>query len=216
MKRIAAALLAVFALSACAVTGQPARPGTAATYDGATITTADVAAWGTAQNDMGYSYDPGAVLTLLLLRPTVDNEAANEGFVFGDDQIASEAQLWMAASRAEAVTPTQDMLDVVRTVRNLQALIMTQEGADAILAALTSIESDARVNPVYGDFTKDRVVATVTTQAQAEQDAVATYGDVNYLVYREVSGFTPNAQRNWMVDAGEPSPSPTPSPSATK
>lgn len=211
MKRLAAALVAVFALSACAVTGQPARPGTAATYDGATITTADVAAWGTAQNDMGFSYDPGAVLTLLLLRPALDKEAASEGIVFGEDQVVSEAQLWMAASRAEVITPTQDMIDVVRTVKNLQALVFTKEGAAAIQAALTSIESDARVNPVYGDFTYDRVVATVTAQSQAEQDAVARYGDVSYLVYREVSGFTPNAQRDWMVDAGAPSPSPSPS-----
>ncbi len=34
MKRIFAALLIVLALSGCAVTGQPAHPGTAAVFDG--------------------------------------------------------------------------------------------------------------------------------------------------------------------------------------
>ena len=31
------------------------------------------------------------------------------------------------------------------------------------------------------------------------------------LVFKDVSGFTPNAQRGWMVDEGLPSVSPSPS-----
>ncbi|NTV38985.1 MAG: hypothetical protein HGA51_03375 [Demequinaceae bacterium] len=212
MKRLAAALVAVLALSACAVTGQPARPGTAATFAGDTITTAQVAAWGTAQNDMGFAYDPGAVLTLLLLRPTLEKEAASEGIVFDDEQIASEAQLWMAAARADVVVPTSDMMDVVRTVRDLQALVLTKEGAVAVQDALTAIQADATVNPAYGDFTYDRVVETVRAQAQAQQEEGIKYGDVSYLVFKDVTGFAPTAKRDWMVDAGLPSASPSPSP----
>lgn len=211
--RVAAlALCAALALSACAVTGQPARPGTAAMYDGATITTEQVAAWGTAQNDMGYAYDPGAVLTMLLLLPALDKEAATEGISFDDDQVASEAQLWMAAGEADVADPTADMIDVVRTVRTFQALILTKPGAAAIQAELTSIEANAQVNPAYGDFTYDRVVASVRAQAQAQQDGGAKYGDVSYLVFKDVSGFNPNAQRGWMVDEGSPSASPSPAP----
>ena len=38
MKRISAALLLAVTLSGCAVTGQPAPPGTAAVFDGNTVT----------------------------------------------------------------------------------------------------------------------------------------------------------------------------------
>lgn len=215
MKRLAVArvaalaLSAVLVLSACAVTGQPARPGTAALYDGATITTEQVAAWGTAQNEMGYSYDPGAVLTLLLLRPTMEAEATKEGIAFGDDQIAAEAQLWMASSRADVVDPTPAMMDVVRTVRIFHALALTQDGAASLQAAMSSIEADAVVNPVYGDFSYAGMISSVN--ALAQQDATA-YGDVSYLVLKDVTGFDPTAQRVWMVDEGPSAASPSPSP----
>ena len=211
MKRLAAALVAVLTLSACAVTGQPAHPGTAAIYDGATITTAQVAAWGTAQDDMGFSVEPGAALSLLMLRPALDREAASEGVVFDDKQISDEAQQWMKAGLVDVVAPTPDMMDVVRTVHIFGALAVTKPGAAAIQADLRSIEASAHVNPVYGAFTYDRFLSSVKVVAQAQQDQSAKYGDVSYLVFRNVSGFEPNAQRKWMVGAGLPSPSASPS-----
>lgn len=215
MKRLAAALVAILTLSACAVTGQPAHPGTAAIYEGATITTAQVAAWGTAQDDMGYPNDPGAVLTMLLLKSVLDKEAATEGIVFDDKQISTEAQSWMAAGLVDVVPPTTDMMDVVRTVHNFEALVFTKQGAAAIQADLRSIEASAQVNPMYGNFTYDRFVLSVKVVAQAQQDQSAKYGPVSYLVFRDVSGFEPNAHRGWMVGAGIPSPSPSPSASPT-
>ena len=217
MKRLVAALAAVlavsavFTLSACAVTGQPARPGTAALYDGATITTEQVAAWGTAQNEMGFSsYDPGAVLTLLLLRPAMEAEAAKEGIAFGDDQIAQEAQQWMTSAKADVIDPTPTMMDVVRAVRIFQALAMTKDGAASLQADISSIDADAVVSPSYGHFSSSAMIASVNTIAQ--QDATA-YGDVSYLVFKDMTGFDPKAQRGWMVDEGSPSASPSPSPS---
>ena len=224
MKRLAAALAAVLALSfvltlsACAVTGQPAHPGTAAIYDGTTITTEQVAAWGNAQNAMGYAYDPGAVLTLLLLRPALEKEAASEGIVFADDQISSDAQLWMAANHATVVPPTPDMMDLVRMVGVVHSLLLSKPGAAAIKTELKSIEATAQVNPIYGDFTFTQSVLSVQALAKAQQDGTAEYANVSYLVFSDISGFTVNAPRDWMVDAGSrsagPSPSPTPSAAA--
>lgn len=227
MKRLVAALVAVLAvsavisLSACAVTGQPARPGTAAIYDGGTITTEQVAAWGTAQNDMGFSahvgkddaYDPGAALTLLLLRPALDKEAAIEGIAFGDDQISSEAQMWMATNSSEVVAPTADMVDIVRLVRIIHALLLKDDGKAAIKAAVESIAADAQANPVYGRFTLASFGASVDALATQQRADAGTLGDVNYLVFRNLSGFDTNTQRGWMVDEGLASPSPSPSPS---
>lgn len=215
MKRLAVALVAVLSLSACAVTGQPARPGTAATYDGATITTAQVAAWGTAQNAMGYSYDPGATLSLLLMRPSLEAEAAVEGIVFSDDQIASDAQLWMGASaNPNVVTPTPDMIDVVRLVHTFHALAGTETGAASITQDLKSIAANAHVNPMYGKFTYEQFINSATALAQAQKDNTAKYGPVSYLVFKEVSGFELQANREWMVPEGATSTAPpvTPSP----
>jgi hypothetical protein len=211
MKRLAAALVAVLTLSACAVTGQPAHPGTAALYDGATITTSQVAAWGTAQDDMGYPNDPGAVLTLLLLRPTLDKEAAVEGIVFDDKQISAEAQTWMSASKAKAVSPTPDMMEIVRTVRVLHALLQTTGGNAAIKTAVESVEAKAEVNPMYGKFTVAQVATSIDILAKRYQNEAGPLGAVNYLVFKDMSGFDVNAQREWMVGAGLPSPSPSPS-----
>ncbi|NYI42315.1 hypothetical protein [Demequina lutea] len=215
MKRFATALLAVLTLSACAVTGQPAHPGTAAIYDGATITTAQVAAWGTAQDDMGYPNDPGAALTLLLLRPALDKEAATQGIVFDDKQISAEAQTWMSASKAKVVSPTPDMMEVVRTVRVLHALLLTTSGKAAIKTAVESIEANAEANPVYGHFTVVQFANSFDIVAKRYQNDQGQYGDMVYLVFKDLSGFNGNAQRGWMVGAGLPSPSPTASPTAS-
>lgn len=212
MKRLAAALVAVLTLSACAVTGQPAHPGTAAIYDGATVTTAQVAAWGTAQNDMGFPYDPGAVLTLLLLKPALDKEAASEGIVFDDHQISVEAQMWMSASKSNVASPTQDMMDVVRMVRIVHALLLTKGGTAAIKTAVQSIEKNAVANPMYGRFTVAQLASSIDILAKRYKNDAGPYGDVSYLVFKDLSGFNINAQQKWMVDAGLPSPSPSPSP----
>jgi|GEM_PF-945474 len=212
MKRLAAALVAVLALSACAVTGQPAHPGTAAIYDGATITSAQVAAWGTAQDDMGYTNDPGAVLTLLLLKPALDKEAAIESIVFADKQISDEAQSWMSASNAKVVSPTPDMMDVVRTLRVLHALLQTTTGKAAIKTAAESIEAKTEANPVYGHFTWAQFTNSFDIVATRYQNGQGQYGDIVYLVFKDLSGFDGNAQRKWMVGAGLPSPSASPAP----
>jgi hypothetical protein len=217
MKRLAAALVAVLTLSACAVTGQPAHPGTAAIYDGATITTAQVAAWGTAQDDMGLmnGFDPGAVLTLLLLRPALDKEAATESIVFADKQISDEAQKWMSTSNAKVVSPTPDMMDVVRTVRILHALVLTTGGKASVRTAVQSIEAKAEVNPMYGKFTVAQFASSFDIVAKRYQDDAGQYSDMVYLVFRDLSGFNVDARRKWMVGAGLPSPSPSPSASPT-
>jgi hypothetical protein len=214
MKRLAAALVAVLTLSACAVTGQPAHPGTAAIYDGSTITTAQVAAWGAAQSDMGLTngFDPGAVLTLLLLRPALDKEAASESIVFADKQISDEAQKWMSTSNAKVVSPTPDMMDVVRTVRVLHALLLTTGGKSAIRTAVQSIEAKAEVNPIYGNFTVAQFAGSFDIVAKRYQDDAGQYSDMVYLVFRDLSGFNVDAKRKWMVGAGLPSPSPSPAP----
>lgn len=210
MKRLAVVLVAVLALSACAVTGQPARPGTAATYDGATITTDQVAAWGTAQTDMGYPYDPGAVLTLLMLRPALEEAAAAEGIALGDDQVRTEVKNWMKASGHEVTDPTKDMIDVVRTVRLLDQLLLTQDGVAALRTAAESIEAKATVSPLYGRFTFAQFASSFDTAGQAQQAQSSQLGDVSYLVFRDVSGFDVNAKRDWMGSAPEPSPSAVP------
>jgi hypothetical protein len=200
MKRLAAALVTILALSACAVTGQPANPGTAATYDGQTVTSEEVAAWGTAQTDMGLRYDPGAVLTLMLLRPALEAEAELQGMVFGEDDMRMEAKMWMAANNAEVVDPTADMIELVTTVRMVYAVLSTEGGSEAVSEALFGIEARANVSPMYGEFSKDVFVESVGAQLTEMQDESQRLGELSYMVFRELTGFDATSQRDWMVD----------------
>jgi len=118
-------------------------------------------------------------------------------------------------SKTKAVSPTQDMMDVVRTVRVLHALLLTQTGKDAIRAAVQSIEAKAVASPMYGHFTVVQFAKSVDVLATRYNNEAGPYGDVNYLVFKDLSGFDVEAQQKWMVDAGLPSPSPSPSPSAS-
>lgn len=203
MKRLAAALLVVLSLSACAVTGQAARPGTAAVLDGRTITNDDVAAWGAAINEMSYSFDPGAVLTLLLLKPTLDAEAARLDFAMADADVDFEARAWMASNKAPVKDRTADMKAVVGTVVILNALLSNEDSAQAIADALGNIEKNASVNPMYGDFSAQGFVDSWTEQVQARTDQSGKLGDVSYLVFKDITGFDVLAQQSWMGDPSE-------------
>lgn len=215
MKRLAVALLAVLALSACAVTGQPARPGTAATLGDRTITTADVAAWGSAINGMSYSYDPGAVLTLLLLKPTIDAEAAKLGIAITDEAADFEARLWMASNLTDITERTDDMKTVATTVKLLKYLLSNEESAPAIAEALTAIQEDASVNPMYGEFSAQRFVESWGVQVQAEADESGKLGEASYLVFKDISGFDVLSQQPWMGDeSAAPAPPAASAPSA--
>jgi hypothetical protein len=100
-------------------------------------------------------------------------------------------------------------------VRILHALLLTQGGTSAIRTAVQSIEAKAEVNPLYGKFTVAQFAKSVDIMAKRYQDDAGPLGAVNYLVFKDLSGFDVNAQRKWMVGAGLPSPSPSPTASPT-
>ncbi len=205
MKRISAALLAVLVLSGCAVTGQPAQPGTAAVFDGNTVTNDEVAAWSTALKDLGFANGPGEALTLLLLQPVVEQAAADGGRVFTDEQIKQDAINWALAEGKTVTDVTDDQVAMVRAVRTLATQAVPADATSLtftapVMDALAGIEARAQVSPEYGDFSQVRFEASVTaTLANVSRYSNAT-GDVSYLVLKSVNGFSPYAQREWMVD----------------
>jgi hypothetical protein len=205
MKRISVALLAVLVLSGCAVTGQPARPGTAAVFDGHTVTNDEVAAWSTALSDLGFANAPGEALTLLLLQPIVEPAAVADGKVVTDEEVKQDAIFW-ALAQGDAITEvTDDQMAVVRMVRALATQAVPAGGdvltfKQPVLDALAGIEAQADISPEYGEFSQalfaDSVagaVADIANYSNAE-------GQVSYLVLRSVNGFSPDAQREWMGD----------------
>ena len=200
MKRIAAVAILVLALSGCAVTGQGAQPGTAAVFDGNTVTDAEVAAWSTALNGLSYSAYPGQVLTLLLLQPTIDEAAADGGILVTDEQVAKEAQFWAAYNQGDIPPVSEDMIALVRTVRSLAQLVYTEEGSAALLEAFAAMETGVEASPQYGDFSSDSLIQSIVTQAQAQEDSSAELGDVSYLVFKGINAFDPIAQADWMVE----------------
>jgi uncharacterized protein YceK len=207
MKRISAALLLVLVLSGCAVTGQPARPGTAAVYDGNTITSDEVAQWSTALTDLGFPNAPGEAVTLLLLQPIVEQAAANDGKVVTDEAVTQDAIFWALAAGNTITEVTDGQLAVVRMVRALATQAVPAGGdsltfTQPVLDALAGMEARAEVSPEYGDFSQ---AAFADTVALAVLD-IGTYssapGEISYVVLRSVNGFTPDAQREWMGTVG--------------
>jgi len=205
MKRISAALLVILVLSGCAVTGQPGQPGTAAVFDGNTVTNDEVAAWSTALNDLGFVNGPGEALTLLLLQPIAEQGAVADGKVVTDEQVKQDAINWALAQGHTLTDVSDDQMALVRMVRALATQAVPADGdtltfTQPVLDAVAGIEARAEVSPEYGDFSQ----ALFADSVAAAVGDVATYsnaqGKVSYLVLRTVNGFSPYAQREWMVD----------------
>jgi hypothetical protein len=205
MKRISAALLMILVLSGCAVTGQPARPGTAAVFDGNTVTNDEVAAWSTALKDLGFANGPGEALTLLLLQPIAEQSAVGDGKVFTDEQVKQDAISWALAAGQTITEVTDDQMAVVRMVRDLATQAVPADGdsltfTQPVLDALAGLEARAEVSPEYGDFSQEFFAASVTAAVADIASYSSAPGQISYLVLKRVNGFSPYAQREWMVD----------------
>ncbi|WP_291378953.1 hypothetical protein [Demequina sp.] len=203
MKRIVAATLLALALSGCAVTGQPAPPGTAAVFDGNTVTNDEVAAWSTALGELGFANDPGEVLTLLLLQPVVEKAALDDGNVATDEEIEQDAVMWALAQGNTLAEVTDDQIAVVRTVRALatQAVPAGAESvtfSESVIDAIVGLEERAQVSPEYGDFSQAVFADSVTRAVASIADYASAPGGISYLVLKDVNGFNPYAQRDWM------------------
>ncbi len=205
MKRISAALLAILVLSGCAVTGQPARPGTAAVFDGNTVTNDEVAAWSSALNELGYVNGPGEALTLLLLQPIAEQSAVADGKVFTDEQVKQDAINWALAQGHTITEVTDDQMAVVRMVREFATQAVPADGdtltfTQPVLDALAGIEARAEVSPEYGDFSQAIFTASVAAAVADIANYSNAAGKISYLVLKRINGFSPYAQRDWMVD----------------
>lgn len=205
MKRISVALLVILVLSGCAVTGQPARPGTAAVFDGNTVTNDEVAAWSTALRDLGFANGPGEALTLLLLQPVAEQASVADGDVVTDEQVTQDAVFW-ALARGNTITEvTDDQMAVVRMVRALATQAVPADGdsltfTQPVLDALAGIEARADVSPEYGDFSQALFADSVAVAVADIANYSNAEGQVSYLVLKSVNGFSPYAQREWMGD----------------
>ena len=203
MKRISAALLLAVTLSGCAVTGQPAPPGTAAVFDGNTVTNDEVAAWSLALRDLGFANGPGEALTLLLLQPVVEKASVEAGNAMTDEEAERDAKFWALAKGQTLPDVTDDQIAVVRTVRGLATQAVPADAntvtfSAPVLDALAAIEARADVSPQYGDFSQTVFADSVAAAVADILNYSNAPGQVSYLVLKSVNGFSPYAQREWM------------------
>ncbi len=214
MKRLAAAAALVLALTGCAVTGQPAGPSVVAEWNGVTVTTDDVAAYTEAFDALDAPTDTGAIVTMLLLKPTVDQTAAANGLLYSDSDLDSDAQMWIAAAAGEQVPVTDEMRDAVRQTKSVWDLFGIGDVATPILDAVQEIQTDATSSPLVGAFSADQYYTSLNNAGTAASNQTAVMGNVAYLELRTTSGFTPNAQQPWMVGE-QPATAPAAGDSAT-
>lgn len=199
MKRLAAAAALVLALTGCAVTGQPAGPSVVAEWNGVTVTTADVAAYSEAFDALDAPADPGAIVTMLLLKPTVDQLAADNDLLYSDAELDSDAQMWIAAAAGEQVPVTDTMRDAVRQTKSVWDLVNTPDAALPIVDVANTIQAEAVSSPLIGDFSATQWATTINNAYTSATNQQAVLGPVAYLELRNTSGYTPNAQQSWMV-----------------
>lgn len=208
MKRLAVLAALALALSGCAVTGQAAGPGVAATYGDHVVTQQEVADLQEALVDLQASTDSSSALTILLLEPTVLEWAADAGFaeIATEEVLTEEAIQWRLAVGADQVEVTDEMRDAVNLVLMTAVMAYDPDGAPVLVEAVNDIAERGEFSPAYGDFTMEHFQTSIA-QVSDEQVAAQSYmGPVSYRVFNHLTGFPGfTAPAEWMStdDAGE-------------
>lgn len=205
MKRLVAVLLLALTLSACAVTGQAGKPNEAARYGDTVISVDDVSAWTVTLEDMGFrGVDPGAAVTLLLLKPTIESLAKDLGSLPADEDVKTDASLWVASNSMPAIEITDEMVEIVRLTLQFKAVLTDSDATQAFVAAAQDIAANAQVSPLYGDFTWETFSTSMQDQIDQLNGGNSNLGFVSYLVLKDVSGIRAEAYQDWMIEPSAP------------
>ncbi|WP_156155789.1 hypothetical protein [Demequina phytophila] len=195
-RRLAVLAASSLVLAGCAVPGQPAAPGVAASYQGVSITTSDLDAlaadWAEASQG-SVTPDRQELATFAALGPGA-LEAANQiaedaGTTLGinDGNVRTLAENWFAGVGAtDPVIPDS----VVESMSDMLAIYFVV-GGDPTLGAITEIaeqvQADATFSPRLGEFSTDALTVSLGEAMTNAQNMSGNY----YVAFVEVSGFEP-------------------------
>lgn len=184
----AVAVLAVLALSACAVPGQ-GDPGVAATYGDRVVTNEQVVAMSKAYADLGTAPSgAGQALTMLLIGPDLVAEAERLGMNASDAKLQKAAEKWIAYNQ-QGGTVTPEGLEFVRDLFAVFYLMTSTEGIAVLEKAGLDAEAGVVASPRYGEFTRAQYSTTVNGGITDIVAAGDTLGDLKFTPFQQVSGF---------------------------
>lgn len=179
-------------LAGCAVPGQAAAPGVAATFQDVTLTTADLDTLAQEWSDAsGGQVQPSrdALATFAALGPdavvAAEESAAEAGsdLVLNDALVRQVAENWFSGL---GVTDVEVSDGVIDSMRDMLAIYLVA-GADATLADITALSdgvaADATFSPRLGSYSTDALLASLDTALAAAQ------GGASYTAFIEVTGF---------------------------
>ncbi len=205
----AALAATVLALSACAVPGQPANPGTAAILGNHEVTNQQLdrisQAW--VEDTHGLQVPPSRrhILTVELMRPHLEQALVELGFEVDGEAAASQ---WLAyvqargqqagAPQAELIVPEQPSPELVNSVMAYAALAIiawTEPDHERLRAIAEDVEANAVLSPRSGQFSAELFVEELR---RAEASVLAQQLQVVfYTEYQNVNGFV-DTERDWL------------------
>ena len=192
----AVAVLAVLALSACAVPGQ-GDPGVAATYGDRVVTNEQVVAMSKAYADVGTAPSgAGEALTMLLLGPDLVAEAERLGMNASDAKLQKAAEKWIANNQ-QGGTVTPEALELVRDLLAVYYLLTSTDGIAVLEQAGRDAEAGVVASPRYGEFTVAQYSATVNGGINDVVAGKSSLGELVFTAFRQVNGFA-SAVPTWV------------------
>ncbi len=197
--RAAIAVAAIVSLTACAPAGQSGPSGTAATWNDATVTNAQVdaefKAWGDATQGSDVPGRP-SIVTIDLLGPAFLDASAQIGVPVRESDALRLARDWMGYTK----TSGEPSAEVVRSVQAIVALtVVASSNPDhtVLREIVDKASAEAHVNPRVGEMSADAFITSV--ERAIERADSGSLGPLLFIAFQDVSAFGP-ASSSWLVD----------------
>jgi hypothetical protein len=176
-------------LTACAVPGQPANPGTAARLDDTVITNAQVSdlydVW---LEDIGAPANRRQVITLELMRQPLIDAADQVDFDYSRSLARTQAQS-LLDFKGITSDPSEAMIDAVEGSILLAAFTVLTEDTSVIESVAAQVEADAITSARTGTFSADAFMQSLDLTTQKASEAAQQGQPTWFLEFNDVVGL---------------------------
>ncbi|WP_062461763.1 hypothetical protein [Demequina soli] len=193
-RRLAVLAASSLLLAGCAVPGQPEAPGVAASYQGATVTTADLDAlaqsWDAASQ--GYAVPtPRILATWAALGPDAvaqareDAKTAGTDLGLNDGNVRKVAEQWFTGLGAKDPVITDDVVASMTDMLGIYLVIGGDTSLDTITRLSQQVEDEGTFSPRLGEYSTDALIASINDAIASAQNMSGNY----FMAFAGVNAF---------------------------
>lgn len=178
-------------LAGCAVPGQSAAPGTAAAYDGTTLTNERIAALETAWDEE--AAEPAGrrnVITLELMREPLLAATDQIDYEYHRTMAVQQAQLALRMQGVDA-EPSEDFVDAIESAFLLAAFTLIPEDTSVLQSVAEQVEAEAVLSPRSGEFNADQFMATTAAAVEVATQEANQGSPIWFVNFNNVNGLVP-------------------------